>query len=83
MVMKKEYDFSKLRRAQPKYLKHLKESVTMRLDRGVLRYFKSMSQKTSLPYQSLISYVLKDYVNCGLEPTANWKSVRVRSKKRA
>jgi uncharacterized protein (DUF4415 family) len=70
--MKKEYDFSKLKKAEPKYLKHLKEPVTMRLDPGVIDYFKTLSEKTGIPYQSLINYVLKDYANQGLEPSANW-----------
>jgi uncharacterized protein (DUF4415 family) len=63
--MKKEYDFSKLKKAEPKYLKHLKEPVTMRLDPGVIDYFKTLSEKTGIPYQSLINYVLKDYANQG------------------
>lgn len=71
--MKKEYDFSKLKRAEPKYMKHLKESVTMRVDPQVIDYFKKLSKKTGIPYQSLINYVLKDYASHGLEPTANWK----------
>lgn len=71
--MKKEYDFSKLKRAEPKYMKHLKESVTMRMDPQVIDYFKKLAKKTGIPYQSLINYVLKDYASHGLEPTANWK----------
>jgi len=71
--MKKEYDLSKLKRAEPKYLKHLKESVTMRLDPNVIGYFKNLAEKTGIPYQSLINYVLRDYANHGLEPSANWK----------
>lgn len=70
--MKKEYDFSKLKKAEPRYLKYLKEPVTMRLDPGVIEYFKSLSEKTGIPYQSLINYVLKDYANQGREPSANW-----------
>ncbi len=79
--MKKEYDFSKLQKAEPKYLKHLKEPLTMRLDPNIIRYFKALAQKTGLPYQSLINYVLKDYANLELEPTANWKIKKRASKK--
>ena len=71
--MKKEYDFSKLKKAEPKYMKHLKEPVTMRIDPQVIDYFKRLAEKTGIPYQSLINYVLKDYASHGLEPTANWK----------
>lgn len=79
--MKKEYDFSKLKRAEPRYLKHLKESVTMRLDPHVISYFKEIAEKTGIPYQSLINYVLKDYALHGLEPSANWETIAPQKKK--
>jgi predicted DNA binding CopG/RHH family protein len=79
--MKKEYDFSKLKKAEPKYLKHIKESVTMRLDPHVISYFKEIAEKTSIPYQSLINYVLKDYAINGLEPSTNWESLAHTKKK--
>jgi len=71
--MKKEYDISKLKRAEPKYMKHMKEPVTIRLDPQIVSYFKKLSEKTGFPYQSLINYVLKDYAILGLKPSANWK----------
>jgi uncharacterized protein (DUF4415 family) len=70
--MRKQYDLNKLKRAEPKYLKRLKEAVTMRLDPHVTDYFKELAMKTGIPYQSLINYVLKDYAKQGLEPSANW-----------
>lgn len=72
--MKKEYNLKKLKKAEPKYLKNLKESITMRLDTEVIRYFKDLSLKTGMPYQTLISYVLKDYSIHKLQPSANWPS---------
>ena len=72
--MKKEDDFSKLKRAEPKYLKRLKAAVTIRLDPHVIDYFKQLASKTDIPYQSLINYVLRDYAVHGLEPSANWKT---------
>ena len=71
--MRKEYNFSKLKRAEPKYLKRMKEPVTIRLDPQIVSYFKKLSEKSGLPYQSLINYVLKDYAILGLKPSANWK----------
>lgn len=70
--MRKEYNFSKLKKANPKYVRHLKEPVTIRLEPQVIEYFKKLGQSSGLPYQSLINYVLKDYANRGLEPSANW-----------
>lgn len=76
--MRKEYDVSRLRRAEPKYMKHLKEPVTIRLDPHVIRYFKSLAVKTGLPYQSLINFVLKDYAKWDLEPASSWGDVAAR-----
>lgn len=70
--MRKQYDFAKLKKAEPKYIKQLKEPVTMRLDPHVIAYFKALASTTGLPYQSLINYVLKEYATHRLEPSANW-----------
>lgn len=70
--MKKEYDFSKMKEAEPKYLKHIKSAITMRIDPRVINYFKKLADKMGLPYQSLINYVLCEYTNRKLEPSANW-----------
>jgi uncharacterized protein (DUF4415 family) len=70
--MRKEYDLKKLKVAEPKYLKRMKASVTMRLDPAVIQYFKGLSQQTGIPYQSLINFVLRDYAVSGLKPSSNW-----------
>lgn len=70
--MRKEYDLKKLKKAEPKYMKRLKESVTMRLDPRVTLYFKRLAEETGIPYQSLIGYVLRDYANHGLRPSSDW-----------
>ena len=75
-MMRKEYDFSKLKKAEPKYLKQLKQPLTIRLDPHVVRYFKALAKKTGLPYQSLIDYVLKNYATHGLEPSARWDAIK-------
>jgi uncharacterized protein (DUF4415 family) len=71
--MRDEYDIRTLKRAEPKYLRHVKASVTMRLDPHVVNYFKALAKKTGVPYQTLINMVLREYANLGLEPSANWK----------
>jgi len=70
--MRKEYDFSKLRRAEPKYLRRIKRAVTMRLDPAVVDYFRELADEVGMPYQTLINFVLRDYANRKLEPSANW-----------
>jgi hypothetical protein len=39
----KEYDFSKLRKAEPRYLRRVKQAVTMRLDPTVVAYFRKLA----------------------------------------
>ena len=58
--MKKEYDFSK--GSKNPYTKLLKKQITINLSEDVLEYFKVMSEKTSIPYQSLINFYLLDCV---------------------
>lgn len=58
--MKKEYDFSKARKNP--YSKLLKKQITINLSEEVLDYFKDLSEKTSIPYQTLINFYLLDCV---------------------
>ena len=58
--MKKEYDFSKARKNP--YSKLLKKQITINLSEEVLDYFKDLSKKTSIPYQTLINFYLLDCV---------------------
>ena len=48
----------------------------MRVDPQVIAYFKSLAVKTSVPYQSLINYVLKGYALHGLEASMNWERLK-------
>ena len=56
--MRKHYDFSK-GRPNP-YAKRLKRQITLRLDEATITYFKSLSQETAIPYQSLINLYLRE-----------------------
>lgn len=58
--MRDHYDFSKLKGRKNPYIKHLKQPVTMRLDRDTISYFKTMSEEMGIPYQSLINLYLRD-----------------------
>jgi uncharacterized protein (DUF4415 family) len=42
------------------YAKHLKQPVTMRLDKDSVAYFKAMSEESGIPYQTLINLYLRD-----------------------
>lgn len=58
--MRDHYDFSKLNGGKNPYTKLLKQSVTMRLDKDTVFYFKSLSEQMGIPYQSLINQNLRD-----------------------
>ena len=61
--MRKHYDFSKGGRPNP-YAKRLKRQITLRLDEATITYFRSLSEETAIPYQSLINLF------CGSVPRA-------------
>lgn len=77
--MRKEYDFARLTKAEPRYQRRAKTAVTMRLDPTVIAYFRSLANDIGMPYQSLINYVLKEYASRGLAPAANWGPRRKRA----
>ena len=58
--MKAHYDFSKMKGQKNPYIKYLKQPVTMRLDRDSIEYFKSLTEETGIPYQTLINLYLRD-----------------------
>ncbi len=58
--MKEEYNFSKAKKNP--YTKLIKKQVTINLNEEVLDYFKALSEKTSIPYQTLINFYLLDCV---------------------
>ncbi len=57
--MKAEYDFSKMKSRKNPYVSKLKKQVTIRMGEDVIAYFKSMSEETGIPYQSLINLYLR------------------------
>ncbi len=58
--MREHYDFSKMKGRRNPYVKHLKQPVTMRIDRDTIEYFKSLADETGIPYQTLINLYLRD-----------------------
>jgi len=60
--MRERYDFSKMKGGRNPYTKFLKQPVTMRLDRDSVEYFKSLSEESGIPYQTLINLYLRDCV---------------------
>jgi predicted DNA binding CopG/RHH family protein len=69
--MRKQYDFSASRKNP--YASLLKKPVTIRLDQESITYFKSMSEETGIPYQSLINLYLKECAASGKRLNLAWK----------
>ena len=58
--MKAEYDFSKAKKNP--YAKKLKKQITINIDIDTIDYFKSQSENSGIPYQTLINLYLADCV---------------------
>lgn len=69
--MRKEYDFSKARKNP--YAAQLKKQITIRLDEDAIDYFKGISEKVGIPYQSLINLYLKDCAASHRTLDLSWK----------
>lgn len=72
--MRKEYDFSKGKRNP--YAKHLKQAITMRLDKATVEYFKALAEELDVPYQTLINLYLRDCAITGRRPSMQWRPSR-------
>jgi uncharacterized protein (DUF4415 family) len=71
-VMRKEYDFSKMKGQKNPYIKELKTQVTIRLDKDTVQYFKVLATNTGMSYQNLINLYLRDCVETKKEPYIQW-----------
>jgi len=58
--MRKHYDFEKMKGEKNPYVKHLKQPVTIRLDKASVAYFKAMAAELGMPYQNVINLYLRD-----------------------
>ena len=71
--MRDHYDFSKMKGKKNPYVKHLKQPVTMRLDKDSVEYFKAMSEESGIPYQTLINLYLRDCATNERKLNIAWK----------
>ena len=69
--MRKEYDFSKAKKNP--YASQLKKQITIRLDEEAIDYFKSVSEKVGIPYQSLINLYLRDCAATHKQLNLSWE----------
>ena len=74
IVMKKEYDLTKMKRRRNPSAKHLKRQVTLRMSVDVIEYFKTMAKETGVPYQNLINLYLVDCAAAQRTLQMQWSS---------
>ena len=70
--MRKTYDFAGMKSRKNPYVKFLKQSVTIRLDRDTVSHFKALAKETGLPYQNLINLYLRDCAVHGRRLEMRW-----------
>ncbi len=58
IAVREEYDFSTARKNP--YAKRLKKQITINIDSDTIDYFRDESEKTGIPYQTLINLYLTD-----------------------
>ena len=73
--MREEYDIRHLNPRKNPYSNRIKKQVTINLDGTVIDYFKNMSQKSGIPYQTLINLYLSDCVESKRKLHISWKSL--------
>ena len=68
--MRDEYDFSS--GVKNPYTRQQKTTVTIRLDKTTVEYFKSLSEEVSMPYQTLITAYLTACATKRRKPVLAW-----------
>jgi predicted DNA binding CopG/RHH family protein len=70
--MREEYDFSQS--IQNPYAKKVKKQISLNVDVDTIEYFKELSVKMGLPYQTLINSYLTDCAKRHVELELKWTS---------
>jgi hypothetical protein len=78
--MRTHYDFAGMKGHRNPYIKFLKQSITIRLEKDTVNYFKELSPQVGMPYQNLINLYLRDCALNHITPHFNWWSNRPTSR---
>lgn len=70
--MRDEYNIKELNPRKNPYASRLKKQVTINLNVETIDYFKDMSEKNGVPYQTLINLYLADCVENKRQLTMAW-----------
>ena len=71
--MKAEYDIEKLNPRKNPYSNRLKKQVTINIDNDTIDFFKSQSEESGIPYQTLINLYLSDCAKQKKRLQMTWK----------
>lgn len=69
--MLNEYDFSNAKKNP--YSKSLKKQITINIDSSTIDYFKTLSDKHGVPYQTLMNLYLRDCAINQRQPQISWQ----------
>ncbi len=72
-MMKAEYDIEKLNPRKNPYSNRLKKQVTINIDNDTIDFFKSQSEESGIPYQTLINLYLSDCAKQKKRLRMSWK----------
>ena len=70
-ILDREFDFSKAKKNP--YTKMLKKQITININTSTIDYFKLESERTGIPYQTLINLYLTDCAENKRHLDLSWK----------
>ena len=70
--MREEYNINELNPRKNPYTNRLKKQITININEDTIEYFKEMSEKTGIPYQTLINMYLTDCKETKRELKTSW-----------
>ena len=71
--MRKEYDIKKLNPKKNPYSNRMKKPITININEGTIAYFKEQSERSGIPYQTLINLYLTDCAENKRELKLSWQ----------
>ena len=70
--MREEYDIKNLNPRKNPYANKLKKQITINVNSSIIDFFKSLSDDTGIPYQTLINLYLRDCVQNNKHLNISW-----------
>ena len=71
--MREEYDIKNLNPKRNPYSNRLKKQITININSNTIDYFQEQSQKSGIPYQTLINLYLTDCAEHKRKLDISWK----------